>query len=117
VRGFEGQIDWLLAACSVWISSSSTTTLEATLIGKPTICVNFSGHADRYPYVEEGVSLPARSLEELRYALALALAPSRQADCEARRQAFLRRHVGPTVDGLAAVTLARRVAELVRVER
>jgi len=113
VRGFEGQIELLLAACSVWISASSTTTLEATLIGRPTICVNFSGHADRYPYVEEGVSLPARSVDELRRALAHALAPSGTTDCEQRRKAFLRRHVGPTTDGLGAETFARRVAELV----
>jgi hypothetical protein len=113
VRGFEGQIELLLAACSVWISASSTTTLEATLIGRPTICVNFSGHADRYPYVEEGVSLPARSVEELRSALAQVLASPGTIDCEQRRKGFLRRHVGPTMDGLGAETFARRVVELV----
>jgi surface carbohydrate biosynthesis protein (TIGR04326 family) len=113
IRGFEGQIELLLAASSAWISASSTTTLEATLIGRPTICVNFSGHADRYPYVEEGVSLPARSVDELRRALARVLAPSGMSDCEPRRQAFLRRHVGPTVDGLGAETFARRVVELI----
>jgi surface carbohydrate biosynthesis protein (TIGR04326 family) len=117
VRGFEGQLDLLLAACTVWISASSTTTLEATLIGKPTICLNFSGHADRYPYVEEGVSLPARSVDELKRSLARALAPSRALDDEARRTWFLRRHVGPTTDGAAAITLARRVSLLLRTGR
>ena len=113
VRGFDGQIELLLPACSVWISASSTTTLEATLIGRPTICINFSGHADRYPYVEEGVSLPARSVDELRRALAQVLAPSGTIASEQRRRAFLRRHVGPTTDGMGAETFARRVADLV----
>jgi surface carbohydrate biosynthesis protein (TIGR04326 family) len=113
MRGFDKHTELLLAACSVWISASSTTILEATLLGRPTICLNFSGQPDRYPYVEDGVSLPARSADELKRSVAQVLSPSGAHICEDRRQAFLRRHVGPTTDGLGALTFARRVADLI----
>ncbi len=112
VRGFEAHTELLLAACSVWISASSTTILEATLIGRPTICLNFSGQPDRYPDVEEGVSMSARGVGELKTALAHVLSPAGADPCEKRRLAFLKRHLGPTIDGCAAATLARRVAGL-----
>jgi surface carbohydrate biosynthesis protein (TIGR04326 family) len=110
VQTFEKHTELLLSACSVWISASSTTLLEATLIGRPTICLNFSGQPDRYPYVDEGVSLPARSLEELRRSLTQVLGPAEYQVCETRRRAFLNRHLGPTTEGRAADTLAQRVA-------
>ena len=113
VRGFDAHTDLLLTACSVWISASSTTLLEATLLGKPTICLNFSGQPDRYPYVDEGVSLPARTADELKRSLAAVLAPSGGGTSEQRRMAFLRRHVGPTSEGRGALTFARRVADLI----
>lgn len=112
VRGFTGDIDLLLASSDVWISASSTTILEATLIGKATICVNFSGEPDGYPYVEDGASLPARSIDELQQSLSAALGSSQAAEVD-RRRAFLARHAGPTIDGRAAITFAQRVAGLV----
>jgi surface carbohydrate biosynthesis protein (TIGR04326 family) len=113
IRGFDAHTELLLAACSVWISASSTTLLEATLIGRPTICLNFSGQPDRYPYVEEGVSLSARGVGELKASLAGVLGEPGARACEDRRRAFLTRHVGPTTEGRGAVTLAQRVADLV----
>jgi surface carbohydrate biosynthesis protein (TIGR04326 family) len=112
IRGFEGHTDLLLAACSVWISASSTTILEATLLGRPTICVNFSGHPDRYPYVLEGVSLPARSIDELQRSLERVLTDPDTCVCERRRKAFLNRHVGPTTEGRGALTFTRRLTDI-----
>jgi surface carbohydrate biosynthesis protein (TIGR04326 family) len=115
VRGFEGDMDLLLAASDVWISASSTTILEAALMGKSTICVNFSGEPDGYPYVEDGASLPARSVEELRHSLACALSDGYSSDAEGRRLAFLRRHAGPTVTGRAAAVFAQKLLEAAEV--
>lgn len=111
VRSFDGELDRLLAASDVWISATSTTILEATLIGKTSICVNFTGEPDEYPYVDDGASLPARSVAQLRHSLAAAL---RQEDpaIGARRKAFLDKHAGPTAEGLGATTFARRLIDV-----
>jgi hypothetical protein len=117
LRCFEGDIERLLAACDVWIGATSTTLLEATLIGRATICVNFTGEPDEYPYVEDGASLPARSVEELKRSLTRALTATDDADAREHRRAFLRRHAGPTAEGRGAVTFARRLMELVSASR
>jgi hypothetical protein len=66
---------------------------------------------DGYPYVEDGASLPARSVEQLQESLAAALASVGAADLP-RRASFLERHAGPTATGRAAATLARRLIGL-----
>jgi hypothetical protein len=112
VRVFEGDLDLLLFASDVWISASSTTILEATLIGTRSICLNFSGEPDRYPYVEDGASLPARSVEELGESLSQLLDAGADPARERGRTGFLIRHAGPTKDGRAASTLADRLVGL-----
>lgn len=112
VRSFGGDIALLLAACDVWVSASSTTILEATLAGRRTICVNFSGEPDGYPYVEDGASLPARSVEELRTSLDSALRSTVGEEALASRTAFLRRHAGPTAEGRAAFAFRDRLAAI-----
>ena len=113
VRGSAGDIGLLLAACDVWISASSTTILEATLAGRPTICVNFSNEPDGYPYVEDGASLPARTASELRASLDRALRPADPGGGQSTRAAFLHKHAGPTAVGQAAATFAQRLRTLV----
>jgi hypothetical protein len=112
VRVFENDLELLLFASDVWISASSTTILEATLIGTRSICLNFSGEPDRYPYVEDGASLPARNAEELARSFSRALESESNPGGVARRLTFLARHAGPTSEGRAASTLAERVVEL-----
>jgi hypothetical protein len=112
VRGFESDLELLLFASDLWISATSTTILESALVGTPSICVNFSGEPDWYPYVEEGGSLPARSVEELMRSMARALEAGSDGDSGRDRLTFLTRHAGPAKDGRAAITLAERIAEL-----
>jgi surface carbohydrate biosynthesis protein (TIGR04326 family) len=112
VRGFTGDIDLLLSASDVWISASSTTILEATLMGTPSICVNFSGEPDGYPYVEDGASLPGRSVDELAASLSHLLSGPVDDAERLRREAFLSRHAGPTARGQAALELATRLVNL-----
>ncbi len=99
VRFYDDRFDDLLAACDLLISGSSTTVLEATLLGKPTICANFSEEPDRYPYVADGASLPARSPQELGQSLDKLLSDGSDSEIDTRRQAFLTRHLGPTANG------------------
>jgi hypothetical protein len=112
VRLYTDRFYDLLAACDVLISGSSTTVLEAILAGRRTICVNFSGEPDPYPYAADGGSLPARSPAELRMALDTVFAAESRARLEQDRQGFLKRHAGPGRDGRAAETLADRIVRL-----
>lgn len=102
VRFYADRFAELLAACDVLVSGSSTATLEAILLGRRTICINFSTEPDRYPYVAEGGSLGATNAAGLHGAIAAALDPRLAAQHETARRQFLERHLGPTVDGRAA---------------
>jgi surface carbohydrate biosynthesis protein (TIGR04326 family) len=113
VRCFAGQLPLLLSACDVWISASSTTILEATLMGRPSICVNFAGEPDGYPYVDDGASLPARSVMELEESLHHALSAEIQAQLASRRAAFLLKHAGPTREGRGSEVFVQRLIGLI----
>jgi hypothetical protein len=113
VMFFEDRFEDLLAACDVLVSASSTTVLEACLLGKPTICVNFSDEPDRYPYVADGASLPARSCEEMRTSLDVILSKRCDQELVERRRAFLGRHAGPTADGRGTSRLVDHVINVV----
>lgn len=114
VRCFDDRFDELLAACDVLVSGSSTTVLEAALLGRAAICVNFSEEPDWYPYVEDGAALPARSESELAVRLNELLDDDReQGRMTTRRSEFLLRHAGPAAEGRAAEELADRIIALV----
>ncbi|MHC4561625.1 MAG: hypothetical protein ACYS8X_02515 [Planctomycetota bacterium] len=109
---FLDQFNELLAACDVLVSGSSTTVFEAALLGKRTICVNFSDEPDRYPYVANGAALPARNGEQMAQSMGLALRDEAtdQLDADCRR--FLAYHAGPTAQGDAAETMAAHILSL-----
>jgi hypothetical protein len=109
---FDDRFDDLLAACDVLVSGWSTTILEAMLLGRRTICVNFSGQPDGYPYVEEGASVGARSPSDVRRALGEVLSGQRLDQLEAHRKRFLERHAGPSAAGRAGLTMAAQVLEV-----
>jgi hypothetical protein len=109
---FDDQFDDLLASCDVLISASSTTILEATLLGRRTICVNFSGAPDRYPYVDDGASIAARSHSEVEQALETALSTGGSDHIEDERRRFLHRHAGPSATGGAGALLAARILDV-----
>jgi hypothetical protein len=87
--------------------------LEATLLGKPTLCLNLSGEPDRYPYAEEGVSLAARNLDAIRQAVPTLRSFAPTAAWHERRRRFLVRHLGPTVTGGSAAAFARFLQEFI----
>lgn len=103
---FNDHYSDLLGACDSLMSVCSTTLLEATLVGRPTICLNFTTEPDIYPYVEEGVSISVRSTAELAPALAHLMNSQMNREWQERRRRFLERHLGPAVEGKAAVSFA-----------
>jgi hypothetical protein len=113
VRYFSDRFDQLLAVCDVLVSGSSTAVFEAILLGRRTICVNFSDEPDRYPYVADGGSLSAQNADQLRQAVDRAIALDAQADWESGRRRFLLRHAGASAAGEAAETLARTLLDAV----
>ena len=114
VQLFDDRFDDLLAACDVLIGGFSTTVMEAILLGRTTICVNFSDEEDRYPYVADGGSLAAGNDAQMHEALAAALSGEGDAELAAGRQRFLHRHLGPSTEGQGAQTLTDLIERLVR---
>jgi hypothetical protein len=114
---FVDRFDDLLAACDVLVSASSTTVLEATVIGTPTVCLNFSADPFYYPYVEEGVSIGVRKPEDVGSALVRLRSFVPDAAWEERRRQFLQRHLGPAATGRAASALAADVVRLMGLGR
>ncbi|MCG8651842.1 MAG: CDP-glycerol glycerophosphotransferase family protein, partial [Pirellulales bacterium] len=110
VRFFSDNFTLLASACDVLISGSSTTMLEAILLGRKTICVNFSREPDRFPYVDDGGSMPARNLDQLRESLAQCL--DDKVPETLTPENFLSRHAGPSATGDASAELARKVQQL-----
>lgn len=109
---YVDRFDDLLGACDVLVSASSTTVLEATVIGRPTVCLNFSAEPFYYPYVEEGVSIGARKPEAVGLALSRLRSFVPDSDWEDRRRRFLERHLGPAASGRAAVAFAADIRRL-----
>jgi len=112
VSFYRDKLDDLIAACDVLISGPSTTVLEAILMNRKTICVNFSDEPDLYPYSQEGPSLPAKSKQELTEALEKIFEMNQEVH-EQKRHEFLQRHLGPTDNGKASDTLAEKIIELI----
>ncbi|MBO0697026.1 MAG: hypothetical protein J2P46_01405 [Zavarzinella sp.] len=109
---FVDRFEDLLGACDVLASASSTTINEATLLAKPTVCLNFSAEPFYYPYIEEGVSLGARTADDVGEALGRLRSFRPDTAWQERRMRFLERHLGPATTGTAAATFARHVREI-----
>jgi len=59
----------LMKECSVMITISSTTGLEALIMGKPLITINLSGKPDVMPYAESGVAIGIHKPEDIKPAI------------------------------------------------
>jgi hypothetical protein len=110
----EGHFDQLLAACDMMITTLSTTILEANVLGRRVVCVDFSGEPVLYPYEEDGAAIMAKTKAQLEQAFSDVFSPAAQPKLEEDRQRFLSRHLGPSATGQAARTLALKVQELGR---
>jgi CDP-glycerol glycerophosphotransferase (TagB/SpsB family) len=101
-------VEDLLLGSDVLVTQSSTVGVEAALLGVPVMTVHFSGGESIVPYARLGISLEARSAEEIAEILKRLLdGPSRRAYAE-RSHAALEYLMGP-LDGKAS----RRVAQLI----
>ncbi len=112
VRCIDDSFYDYLHACDVVVSASSTTMLEAIILGRRAICVNFSKEEDRYPYVADGGALPGRSAAEIRDSLSKLLDPDRQSWIDERREEFLLKHVGGESARRSGQVLASHVLAL-----
>lgn len=65
VLGRDSNIYEALCACDVIITISSTTIVEAMILGKPVIMLNLARSPDRVPYVKDGAGLGVYRKEDL----------------------------------------------------
>lgn len=100
----------LLHACDLLMTVHSTVALEAMLLNKPVICLDFSGrNIFQSFYTESGAATRVRREEELVQAIQEALYnPQARDEQEQNRQRFISKHVYKP-DGQAS----KRVAELI----
>ncbi len=59
----------ILNACDVMLTAFSTTALEAMMLGKPVITINFTGKPDVMPYVQSGAAIGVYQREKLSLAI------------------------------------------------
>ena len=112
-RHGEQPLAELIAGCSLFISRSSTTLLDAVLAGKPAIMVNFADQPNHYPFPQSGVVEAAYTPQELRTKLHELLEdPQAPAALSPARDDYIAYHLGPT-DGRAAQRIAAALAECV----
>jgi UDP-N-acetylglucosamine 2-epimerase len=96
----------LLAACDLMVNQFSTVTIEAAILGRPTITANFSGIPDPVPFARFGLSTAARSMADIT-TVTQRILDDGGAGFRATEEG-MRRLVGPTDEGSA-----RRVAEII----
>ncbi len=112
-RHGEQPLSELIAGCSLFISRSSTTLLDAVLAGKRAIMVNFADQPNHYPFPQSGVVEAAYTPQELRTKLHELLEDSQaRAVLSPARDDYIAYHLGPT-DGRAAQRIAAALAECV----
>jgi len=111
---YDNNYEELLCACDILASGSSTTVLEAALIGKEALCVNFSDEEDRYPYVKDGAALPGRNLEEIETSLKYMLQHENKKELEAKRKSFLNRHISKCSTDDTVSDISQRLFSLLR---
>jgi surface carbohydrate biosynthesis protein (TIGR04326 family) len=98
---FYDRLSELLAASDVVLTGSSTTGLDAVLVGTPLITFAVDGEFERFPYAEEGVALKVTDPASMSGALEKVLTPTYRSEwSESTRIEFLRRHLSPN-DGHA----------------
>ena len=85
---------------------------DESLLGRKTICVNFSGTPDRYSYVEDGGAVGARSEKELGEAMQRIFQGDFEQEWAAERRRFLDHHAGLSAEGRAADALVDQVLSI-----
>jgi len=117
VGDVDGPLYPLLAACDVLATFTSTTALEAAILGRSILVVNLSGLPDTTPYVREGIALYADSAGAVGPALARLLDDEAlRGQLEEARRRFIRRFA-TSDDGRAAERVADLILEMVRERR
>ncbi len=107
--GRQHDIRQLVQACDVFVSLGSTATLDAIMLGKPTLCAVLPGWIWAQNYEQSGAVVVARSESELEDAVSRLAEPATctvlQAGLAPARQSFLQRYVH-AADGRASERIA-----------
>jgi len=98
----------VVEGCSLLMTTDSTVAVEAMIMGKPILCIDFTGRANTSLYTKSGSALGVLHKEDLVPAIRKALSdPRTMRELELGRKGFLARNVYQP-DGQTS----KRVAEL-----
>jgi glycosyltransferase involved in cell wall biosynthesis len=113
VSDIEAPLYPLLAACDVLATYTSTTALEAAILGKPILIANLSGLPDATPYVRAGIALYTTAPAEIGPAIARLLDdPALRGELASARRRFVERYAF-RADGRAAERVAGLIERMI----
>jgi hypothetical protein len=110
VRLLQGDMADSLAACDAVVAQTSTVSVEAAILERPLVLINFTGLVDIVPFAEVGIGVRVGTPAELTTQLRRVAAGEAILDPEVRR-AGLKRLVGP-LDARASERVAAFVREV-----
>lgn len=107
----------LLNACNLMMTVSSTTALEAMILDKPVITVNFSGNSDLLPYAKFGAAIGVYKKEELVSAIKDALYNEKvYKKLTKARKKFIYEHTY-LLDGKSSERIAKLIIQMIEESR
>jgi hypothetical protein len=113
----DGPLYPLLSACDVLTTFTSTTALEAAILGKPVMVLNFSPLPDTSPYVREGVAAYVTEPGDVQATLHQLLDdPAARARLAEARAPFIRRYAYRS-DGCASERVADLMEQMIAEQR
>lgn len=116
VKGGEN-ISESLYVCDAMITKSSTSAIEAAILGKPIIVLNLSEEPDVMPYVEQGVALGVYKKEDLPPTIKQALYDEKIRENLARQRKKFVYEYAYVQDGKASERVANLVLRLIEESR
>ncbi|GEM_PF-3469304 len=104
----------LINRCALWVTTYSTTALEAMMIDKPVVSINLSGRPFPVPYVEEGAAFGVYKLADIESAISKSLYDGETRDrFKAGRGKFVRAWAGEP-DGKASLRIVNLMKEMIQ---
>jgi len=111
VRPKNENLSYLLAISDVVLINTSTVGLEAAILDKPIVCINFLG--EKLMYVDDGIALEATNIDEVVNAINKVFDEDISGKLAEKRSEFLKEYVYG-LDGKSAHRIIKVIRELLQ---
>lgn len=111
IRPKNENLSYLLAVSDVILTVSSTVGLEAAILNKPLVCINFLG--EKSVYVDDGIALEAKNAQELVNCIKKVFELDVSAELSKNRSEFIREYVYG-LDGKSVNRIIKVIKDLIQ---